>query len=650
MPRRTRIERAFLAMTLAVGAWLRFQHWGAIEYNIDQAYPIWQALRTLERGALPLVGQGTSVLFANPPLTGYFYVPLLALWRHPIMAYVLTLGLNTLAVWLAYRALERLLGARAALVGAWLFAVNPWIVEDSRRTWVQALTPFFVALIFWALTPILLGKTRHPRRRTLIATVGLALFAHTYLLAYALLGTVGVLLALYWRRVPKRALAAGALVFALLMGLYALGLARQWEDTRARAQTFAEGDARLRTEALEHALRLVSGGGYAQVRGLGAPQGDAALRERLSNAAHWGVVLLLGLGGGVALAQLRRRAAERDTAAVLLTWWALPVLMMSYVSRAVHPFYLLLTVPAGHGLAAWGLVRALEGLRGRPQWARRAAWGVAVVALGAVGALNGLNAVRFAQESHAHPSEDGAGVLPLAEATALGARLRAVADAQTAIFAPMPQWTSATLVGHALRTWQVGDFADAQIVPGGQGVYVTFAPPAADPVPPPLVGEPLGALTLRDGGRFALWRAEAATLAIPHAAEAPSDVGVRFLGWGLGAPLQAGQTAPLDLYFRVEALHAERGIWTFAPFAHVFDSAGARVAVVDGALLPPLAWRAGDVLMYRLALAVPQGATGPFSVAVGFYDGVRGVNAIFRVPRPDGTVDYTPSVLLEVRE
>ncbi len=650
MPHRSRIERAALALILAVGAWLRIQRWGAIEYNIDQAYPVWQALRTLERGALPLAGQGTSVLFANPPLTGYFYVPLLAVWRHPLMAYALTIGLNTLAVWLAYRALERLLGARAALIGAWLFAVNPWIVEDSRRTWVQALTPFFVALIFWALTPVLLGRTKHPRRRTLIALVGLALFAHTYLLAYALIAPLGVLIACYWRRVSKRALAVGALLFALLMGLYAVGLARQWDDTRARAQAFSQGQAQLRSEALEHALRLVTGGGYAAVRGLHAPQHDAALRQRLSDATHGVGVLLIGLGIGVALARLRRRSAERDAALILLIWWALPVLMMSYVSRAVHPFYLLLTVPAGHGLAAWGLMTLVGAASKRGQWAQRAAWGAAVLALGFAGTLNGLNAVRFAQNSHAHPSEDGAGVLPLAEATALGARLRAVTDAQTAIFAPMPSWTSATLAGRAVRAEETAGFDRALIVPRGQGVYVTFAPPGADPVPP-LVGEPLGApLTLRDGGRFSLWRATQDALPLAHPLDVPSDVDVRLLGWALHAPLSAGARVPLDLYFRVDALHTERGIWTFAPFAHLFDGTGARIAVVDGALLPPLSWRAGDVLVYRLELAVPAEAPAPVSVAVGFYDGVRGVNAIFRLPQGDAPADYTPSVLLEAEE
>ena len=129
-----RSHRAALLLILLIGAWLRFQNLDDIEVNIDQVYPIWQAIQTLDAGEFPLAGQGTSVLFDNPPLTGYLYLPVIALARHPVAAYMLTLTLNTLAIWLAYRALHKLLGRYPALIGAALFAVNPWLIEDSRRT------------------------------------------------------------------------------------------------------------------------------------------------------------------------------------------------------------------------------------------------------------------------------------------------------------------------------------------------------------------------------------------------------------------------------------------------------------------------------------------------------------------------------------
>jgi 4-amino-4-deoxy-L-arabinose transferase-like glycosyltransferase len=641
-PPYTKTERLLLALILLAGAWLRVQNLGAIEYNIDQAYPIWQALRTLDAGHWPLTGQGTSVLFDNPPLTGYLYLPVVALTRQPLAVYVFTIALNTLTIWLAWRALARLLNTRAALVATALLATNPWIIEDSRRTWVQALAPFFVALVFWALTPVLTGQTRHPARRLLIALGGLTLFAHTYLLAYALLAPVGLLIALYWQRVPKRALLIGAACFIVFAAFYAAGLLRNWDRTSARAESFAAGQARLSDEALGHALRLVTGDGYADVRGMAAPAGDAQTRQALSHAVHVVWVALIAVGAGRLLltwrsgCQVNPRPGmpgpvplPRDRALILLTWFALPVLMMSYVSRSVHPFYLLLTLPAGHGLAAWGV---------RPALNRRA--GVALVAawVTCTGALNGLNTVRFAQASAAHPGEDLPGTLPLAEATALGTRLREALAPEMAILAPMPEWTPPTLAGKAVRTEEMSGFERAVIVPPRGALLLTVARPP-EVLPPPLYATPAASpLVFSDGSAVSLWRATPEQLTIAHPADIPSDILVSFVGWTLKGTLAAGETATLDLFWRVDGLSPDRGIWTFAPYAHLLDGNGARVAVVDGAVISALDWVPGDLLVYRLPISIPPDAQGPFALQVGLFDSVRarpdgtiGVNAIFRL-------------------
>lgn len=660
-------ERAALLLILVIGAWLRFQNIDDIEYNIDQVYPIWQAIQTLDTGDLPLVGQGTSVLFANPPLTGYFYVPLIALVRQPVAAYMLTITLNTLAIWLAYRALRSLLGRYPALISVFLFAVNPWIIEDSRRTWVQALATFFVTLVFWALVPVLTGRTRHPQRRTLIALIGLALFAHTYLLAFALVAPVAVLIALFWQRIPKRQMVYGALVFAALLSLYGIGLARQWDDTRGRAEQFTSGEARLTTEALDHALRLVTGGGYADVRGLDAPQDDAALRQDITRITHalWAVAILTGLALALRAVLRPRHAGERDVALILLVWYLLPIAMMSYVSRVVHPFYLLLSVPAGHGLAGWAVVsigqaissafcrsnsrialgRVSEPAPTKPAHSLSerplcALWCVLVItALIATGAINALNTVRFAQQTAAFPGEDMPFTMPLGEAMTLGRRITEARDPGMAVLMPIETWTPVTLVGHAIRTEQIAGTDRATLIPPDGALTITFARDMRAPVPPPLYAEPVGAPdVLRDHTVITLWRTTPDSVTIAQPADIPSDIDVRFAGWTLTGDLTPGTTATLDLFWRVDALHPERGIWTFMPFAHLV-SGGERVGVFDGTLLPALAWRVGDLLVYRLDVDVPPDAAGPFELRVGLFDAVRtredgtpGINAIFQVP------------------
>jgi len=626
------------AITLGVmlfGVWLRFQHFGAIEYNIDQAYPIWQALQTLDRGALPLIGQGTSVLVANPPLTGYLLAPVLALAPQPAAAYLLTLTLNTLALPLAYRALRWLVGTGPALAGAALFAASPWIVEDSRRTWVQSLAPFFVCLVFWALVPVLLGTARRPGRRLLIALAGLALFAHTYLLAYALIAPVSVLLLIYRRRVPRRTLLAGIGLFIALAIPYGVGLAQDWERTQDRIEQFAAGGAALSGEALGHALRLVTGAGYATQRGQRAPADDAALRADLSAVASalWTAAILAGIAraGGTLLPRSDASPRQRDAALILLIWFGLPVLLMSYVSQVVHPFYLLLTIPAGHGLAAWGVAPLLR---------RRAAAALVVGAVVATGALNAANTVRFAQQSAALPGEDAPYIFPLAESSALGERLRAARTPGMAVISPMDEWTPVTLVGKAIRTERLENFSAAALVPAQGAVYFDAAPPGApDPDPPPYAHQAGSALTLADGTTLVLWTLRPADLVIEHPADAPSDIGVRFAGWTLSGHPAPGETVTLDTFWRIDALRDERGTWAYAPFAHLFDGAGARLVIADGSVIPALDWAVGDTLVQRHRIAIPADAQGPFAFGVGLYDPVRqrgdgtpGINAIFSLP------------------
>ncbi|MFW5748423.1 MAG: hypothetical protein ACOCYT_02285, partial [Chloroflexota bacterium] len=175
-------HRVFILAIFSLALIVRFRYLLYIEHNVDHAYTVWQAMNTLTNGALPVAGQGTSVLFANPPLTGYLYLPIVALTRSPLAVYVLVIALNTLGVWMTYRAVRAALGVYPALIAAALMAVNPWVIEYSRTSWVQALLPFFVPAVAWLLWPVLLGISRRPVKRTMLGLIMTALLAHTYLL------------------------------------------------------------------------------------------------------------------------------------------------------------------------------------------------------------------------------------------------------------------------------------------------------------------------------------------------------------------------------------------------------------------------------------------------------------------------------------
>ncbi len=330
--------------------------------------------------------------------------------------------------------------------------------------------------------------------------------------------------------------------------------------------------------------------------------------------------------------------APQDAALLLLVWFALPVLMMSNVSQRVHPFYLLLTVPAGHGLAAWGV---------RPLLNRRGPALLVAAAVIGTGAIGGLNAVRFAQDSAAHPGED-VPTLPLAEASHLGDRLRTYWQPGMAVYGDVDPWTPGTLIGEPVRVERIVQHDRAMLIPPAGGLYLGFRADG-DMLPvEPLVGERAGdPLVLRDGVQIDLWRAMPDDVAPDHAADAPSDIGARLVGWSLDGDFAPGAHVTLTLAWRIDSVEPDRGVWAFGPYAHVSDADSAQVVNTGGAVIPGVMWKLDDLMLHRFSFDIPADAQGPLVLDVGLYDSVRGVNAIFETPGLDGSVRYGADVRLE---
>jgi 4-amino-4-deoxy-L-arabinose transferase-like glycosyltransferase len=602
---------------VCIAAVLRLQNLEAIEHNVDHAYPIWQALNTLENGALPVLGQGTSVLFANPALTGYLYIPALLIVRSPYAPYLLVIALNTLAVALAYRAMRRV-DESAALIGAFLLAVNPWVIEYSRTTWVQALLPFFACLTFALFLPVWLGRASHAERRFLLGCLALAAMTQTYLLAFAALVPVALLSVCFRRRISGRALWLGALIVVIPTAIYGAGLLSEATRTLERLRSFTGQTATLSTEALSHALRLLTGREYAAARGLAAPIQDSVLRFQLSELAH-GVLLIALLIGAVHLWRKQRTAAL-----IALVWSGMPILMMSYVSQAVHPFYLLLTLPALHLAAGVGLaqIARLIGKRTVGQIAL-------TLVLAAFGALSALNVLRYAEESLVTPSVDGLSALPLGEGVRMARQLLSAEQiGASVVFADIDGWILNSFAGRLFEVDRDADATQTLYLPERGGVYLQFrAAEQAQAFPLPIA--PFARYTFADGGTVAAWRVPREM--VEPTRNVPSDKGLTLIDVQLDGALRAGQTTRLFISFRVDALPEARVHWLFAPFAHVYDASGARVLIADGAVTPGWAWRLGDIQRKTLHLHLPASAQAPFRVEIGLYDGVHGEAARFQV-------------------
>lgn len=626
------MDWAVRAIVILAGG-LRFAYLLQIEHNTDRAYPVWQALMTLDRGVWPLIGQGTSVLFANPPLMGYLLLPVVALTRSALGAVVFVVALNTLGVWFTYKAGRLIGGSRVGLIAACLMAVNPWIIEYSRLTWVQGLLPLLVPALAWALWSALEGRARRPGRRLLLAWIVLTIAAQTYLLAFALVVPFGLTLVLYARMIVRdRALRAacvvGALIFMAAGALYAAGLANGTAPLDAQIAAFGSSGARISSEALSHAFRLVTGADYAIARGVDAPVADAARRQAAERIAA--IALSVALIAGAILASVR---AVRGSRRMLLpiVWFGVPIALMTLVSQVVHPFYQLLGLPAGFILAGVG-IDAL--IRLRP---RLIAPLVMIAGVG-LGVLMAVNSTRYAQETAQTPGAHGLTALSLEYGLPLGAEVRAQYSGTETVINGVEPWIVSSLAGIAFDTLQESRAPDLVIVPREGAIYVRAddAPLLFSPAPQ----------------RFAL--PDETTLMVERVQ--PQDIltmelqftELQFNGEDgivpVGVRLEADEDGQrlITVWQVSDPLPTNVGETLFASFAHVFNPAGERVLIVDGGAVAGYLWQAGDLHVHTMRFTLPDTTTEPYTIAIGQYDAQRGRNAIFI--SPEGM--YTPTVTL----
>ena len=620
-------NQVLLWIILALGLVARMRFLGEIEHNVDHAYTVWQAMQSLDRGQFPLIGQGTSVLFANPPAMGYLLMPVVFLTRSPLGVYVMIVGLNWLAIWMAYRAVRIMLNPQAGLIAAGLMAVNPWLIEYSRTAWVQGLLPFFVTAVAWLLWPLLLRQTQRPFRRTVLAAAMTALLIQTYLLAYLILAPVGLLIVIYRKVFPRKALVIGTGLVTVTIVLYGIGLLGEIETVRERLDSFSSGSSQVTTEAWKSATRLITGADYALARGLSAPIQDSGLRHDLSQIFHYGLILALLMGIGVAIRQVWR--GDRR-GLILLIWFFVPIIAMSYTSAPVHTFYQLLGIPAGYALAAWGLTVLLKPLRARTASSVLLALGLPFAGLMLT------NSARYYQETETIPGAHELYALPVDYGMQLGAAIDRHLPEDGIVYARAEEWIVNSFAGRLFSSIPDVRMPAFSVVPANGGLYVHIG---AEDAPLPHYATRVEAIHMPDDTFLyvdALPRAEDVE---PDGVEldVPSQQGVRLLRYRLE---QSAEGWILTLVWQVEFVAPEVQELIYSPFVHVFDSNGEPVLNVSGEGLAGFMWSVGDLHIHQIHLQLPDDGLPPYSVRVGQFDGLHNQNIIFLPAdaEPDVTV------------
>lgn len=203
----------------------------------DQAFTLNTAMRWVNGGAMPLAANKSSVGFVNPPMIEYLYAAALAVWPDILSVSLLTLLGGLVAVAVTGAVTARLFGRRAGLWAMLAHAVAPWAVFWSQLIWNQTMVPPFAALALGGLLLYLAPRPRgdQPRALYLIgAFAAAAAMTQVHPGSAVQVGTMGLALLLFRRRVRWSHVAAAAAVFVALYIpyiLYQFGVG--WGDFQA---------------------------------------------------------------------------------------------------------------------------------------------------------------------------------------------------------------------------------------------------------------------------------------------------------------------------------------------------------------------------------------------------------------------------------
>jgi 4-amino-4-deoxy-L-arabinose transferase-like glycosyltransferase len=643
---------------LLLGAVLRFMQLGDIRYGYDHSFPAYQALQLLDGRQIPLIGQPSSVFLDNPVLMAYIQAIPLLIARSPWSVFIFTIALNSLAIWFIYLLARDILGVRVGLVAAFLFAINPWVIFFSRSSWVQSLLPFLMAVIAWGLWPAFI-QPGTSAKRFFVGGAAVTLLTQTYVQAWGLLPQLALLLVLFRRFTPKRAFWVAVAFFLLAGLLYAGGLATRWEVNSGKLSNFISADTwTLTTIGGRHALRLITGIDFEQAYAVGDLASTASpFRSALSLVDVVVLTVATVAGIGRALFALRRSGIERRIAIVLLVWFFMPVLLTAVAgSSPIHPHYLLLTVPAGHILATWGLLPLLQ----------RKAWtAVAVTSLLLIGLLfthDLLQANQNVARQPVWPEFDGWSLAAGAEA---GRTIRELLDPNASyprrIVAKGDKALLSGLSGTYLDPVNGVSYPDFVLLPPGENLLYAIEGDATVPewLRPFVVPRPERTLTFANGAPVSFVQTDAAAVQAmetypENQVTLPTEAGITLLGYTIHNPQSAipndvwpGQSFGLLTYWRVDALHPERGGWYVSASYHLVNDQEQIVANAGEHGQYAHRWQLGDVYVERVTIQVPaDAAPGRYRLDIGLFDVLRSHAYSFFAPN---TVESHFSIAVNVR-
>lgn len=623
------LEIILITAVILLAAVLRMGWPGLTEFKADEARLIKLSFEMAEFQTFPIRGISSSVGLPNFPINVWLYAIPLFFWKHIYAPTIFTGLLNTIAVALSYWFVRRYWGWQAALVTAVMFAVSPWAVMHSRKIWAQNLLAIFV--MGWAISATLCLVER--RTKWIIGMLLCAAVAfQIHLAAVSLFPATGLLLLIFWRRIPWKWLLIGS-GLALLTAVPFLYYLLTYNGAGLESLSNSAGDVSrswFSWNAILHTIRLSTGWE------LHALAGPAAFEDYLASLPPvvmavvrwlWGGLILAGvlyLGGEV----LRRIFPEEtaveepsttppkttpqgEVALVVLIWLASTIGTFLWFPTPVELHYLLPTYPAQYIAAGVVFVPLAH-------WFRWRAW--VVLAMSGLGqawvfvVLLIFLGLRATPGGYGTPLEMQLQAADTAQQLLTQVNGREVLIAGTGEDPLLDEFAAVYDVLLRGTPHRFVNLQDSAVFPADAAVVL------AHPAPTPLldvygeVASEQQLVPLRPGeGTLTIMSLPAAAKPLPQTTFDPPELlsnWVNFVGYD--PPNENG------LYLFYWQVGTNTSV-QFHFFNHVLDAVGQQITQVDKAAFDPLQWQEGDLVVSRFTLLDLEKGLRPLTIRTGMY-------------------------------
>ena len=657
--KRVTVTKLALIGIMLLAAYLRLSNLELTEFKLDEANVCSRAAEFLASGRPPLVGIGSSVGAANPPLFIYLTAIPVSISSNPaVVAGFITL-LNVGAVLGCYLLTREYFGEKVGLVATLLFAVSPWAVFYSRKIWAQDLLPPFVALFFAAVFSTLVK--RKPRQLILVF-LWLACLVQLHLSALALIPLVVLLLLVFKARISLIPLLVGLLVFALIFAPYIYYDATHgWTNLRTFIEV-SRGPGTFDLKSAQYAAQIIAGRGYhalagASFRGFLAEIIDFTWLNAVETWLFLGGVAWLAWQVLIGWRRGRKEGVSDETVkfTILLSWLLLPVLFYVRHTTPVYPHYFILLYPVQFIIIAVFVVKVLNWtvslassvktplvqplirfLAARPL-------PVSLVALILGLALWQVHLTEAFYNFVDRNDTTGGHGLPVKyylQATETLRRLSSTSGNEQVLIlseGDVPVWHETPAIFDFLLRPSLNpryiDYQQAIVFPEADALYFlapgdTLAVSVLDEYAQELLNE---RISLRGGpDAFRFYRFDAGSLISIKTSFARGDMpvaldnGVEILGYNVSGEVSPGGALRLALYWTVEAVPDA----SYHFFNHLIDDEGQRWGQQDGAGYPAGQWQEGDVVVSWFDISIgPDASPGEYWVLTGMYTYPEGVRA-----------------------